>query len=152
MATGQLLRPPGILIADDEEAVCFSLGRELRRQGIAVHIAANGKAALELYAVHRARIDAVFLDVRMPLLDGVQVLAALRRIDPGVRCCLMTAYAQEAYRCRGDSLGGAAVLEKPFDLDDFVEILARLLPSKSTPPGIGFAGSGFACEKTRGSD
>lgn len=123
-------RSPGVLIADDEEAICFSLARELRRQGIVPFVAADGPTALKLFQEHEDVIDAVFLDVRMPRLDGPGTLAAMRRIDPALRCCLMTAFNETALQ---DEKGAPAVelLKKPFDLDAFLGVTAHLLGRRS---------------------
>ncbi len=77
-------RPPGVLIADDDEAICFSLSRALRRQGMTVYVAADGRAALDLFLARAGDIDVAFLDVRMPRMDGLETLAAMRRIAPNV--------------------------------------------------------------------
>jgi DNA-binding NtrC family response regulator len=129
-------RPPGVLIADDEEAICFSLARELRRHGVAVYVAADGPAALELYRAHGRRIDAIFLDVRMPRLDGPQTLAAMRQLAPEVRCCLMTAFGA-APTDSADGTPAPRMLYKPFDLDVFLSVVGQMLggrAAESEPP------------------
>lgn len=116
-------RPPGILIADDEEVICFSLSRELRRRGLTVFVVADGVEALAMFRAHVEAIDAVILDVRMPRLGGRETLRSLRRLNPGLRCCLMTAYDPAP----GDDADGTVeVLRKPFDLDAFVRVVAGL--------------------------
>jgi CheY-like chemotaxis protein len=117
-------RPPGVLIADDEEVICYSLSRELRRRGAAVFVAADGAEALELFRAHAGAIDAVVLDVRMPRLGGPETLRELRRLAPTLRCCLMTAYGLGA----DDAMPrDVELLRKPFDLDAFVRVVGRLL-------------------------
>src|SRR5262249_14660881 len=115
------LRSSGVLIADDEEAICFSLSRELRRQGLTVYVAANGETALELFRSHEGDIDAVFLDVRMPRLNGPQTLAAMRQLVPGVRCCFMTAFGVDRLCDAGEPV--VEVLKKPFDLGVFLQVV-----------------------------
>ena len=116
----------GILAVDDEEGVRGVLRFGLGQQGFAVWLAANGHEALELYWRHRARIDVVLLDVRMPGLDGPQTLAALQQLNPQVRCCFMSgdlgAYTEEGLR----HLGAATVLPKPFRLPEVVQVLREL--------------------------
>jgi len=122
--------PPAVLIADDEEAICFSLSRELRRHGIDTYVAADGPTALRLFRSRRGAIDVVFLDVRMPRLDGLATLAAMRQIDPAIRCCFMTAFSaaglQDEAGCRA-----VEVLKKPFDLNAFLEVATRLLAAST---------------------
>src|SRR5262245_47163997 len=87
---GSATRPPGILVVDDEVHVLAVLAVALRQAGFCVWTAADGTAALETYPQYRGAIDLVLLDVRMPGLDGPQTLAALRRQDPGLRCCFLS--------------------------------------------------------------
>ncbi len=95
----------GVLLADDEPAIRNVLALALRAQGFAVRAAAGGHEAVAAYREHRAAIDVVLLDVQMPDLDGPGALAELRRIDPAVRCCLMSgnpgAYTAEMLRAAG---------------------------------------------------
>src|ERR1041385_1655495 len=82
---------PGILVADDEPCIRNLLGVVLGRYGFRVWLAPHGEQAVELYCRHRSEIALVLLDVRMPVLDGPATFAALRRINPTVRCCFMSA-------------------------------------------------------------
>jgi CheY-like chemotaxis protein len=85
--------PLGILLAEDEETLRRTLGRRLRGEGFVVWLAADGREAVELFRAHRGEIQAALLDVHMPELNGVEALKALRRIDPDLPCCFMTAWA-----------------------------------------------------------
>ncbi len=120
-------QPPGILVVDDEWEVRTILSEGLRREGFAVWQAADGYEALDLYRYHGESIGAVLLDVRMPGPDGPQTLAALRAIDPQVRCCFVTGdpgryTVEDLHR-----LGAAAVLGKPFRLDAVAQVARELV-------------------------
>jgi CheY-like chemotaxis protein len=106
--------PPEVLVVDDEPLLLQMLGLALPCHGFAVHKAGGGRQALDLYRQHRESIRVVLLDVRMPGLDGPQTLAALREIDPGVRCVFMTGYAADSLADELLALGAEQVVEKPF--------------------------------------
>jgi CheY-like chemotaxis protein len=116
-------RACGILVVDDEAGVRGVLDAGLRQRGFTVWLADSGREALQLYRRHRGAIDVVLLDVRMPDLDGPQTLAALRELHPHVRCCFMSgdpcSHTAEGLR----DLGAAAVLPKPFRLDEVAQVL-----------------------------
>ena len=116
-----------ILIADDEEAICFCLTRAVARRGYVARVAADGRTAVDLVRRHAGRVGAAFLDVRTPRLDGLSALAAIRAIDPRLPCCVMTAFHGDRDVRR--SLAGVDidVLRKPFDLKDFEALLDRLM-------------------------
>jgi CheY-like chemotaxis protein len=84
----------------------------LGEEGFAVWLAGDGEEALELYRRHSQEIDLVLLEVRLPGLDGPQTLAALRQLNPGVRCCFLSGpfgdYTDEELL----ALGAVAVLHK----------------------------------------
>src|SRR6266436_1745072 len=84
------ISPVGILIVDDEPSVLGFLQRGLRLHGFTIWSANTGKEAVEIYRNHRESIAAVLMDVRMPDFDGPATLAAIRSIDPDVRCCFMS--------------------------------------------------------------
>jgi CheY-like chemotaxis protein len=128
---------PGVLVVDDEHLVRKMVQRGLERDGFDVWLARDGREAIDLYRRHTEEIAVVLLDVRMPGLDGLQTLEALRQLNPEVRACFMSgdtgAYGPEDLR----QPGAACVIAKPFRLDDLVTILrmmaqgvsAELLPS-----------------------
>jgi CheY-like chemotaxis protein len=137
----QLREKPGVLVADDEHIVRSILQLGLGRAGFEVWVAPNGRAAIDLYREHRENIAVVLLDVRMPGLDGPQTLDALRRLNPDVLACFMSGntgvYDPEELLERG----AASVIDKPFHLDQLVDILRLLAHDVSAdllPSGNGF--------------
>ena len=120
---GQFREKAGVLVVDDEHIVRSLVQLGLERAGFDVWLAANGRKALDLYREHRADIDVVLLDVRMPGLDGPQTLDALRELNPDIPACFMSgdtgAYEPSALLQRG----AKCVIAKPFHLDELANIL-----------------------------
>ncbi|HEV2945942.1 MAG TPA: response regulator [Gemmataceae bacterium] len=117
---------PSVLVVDDEPGVRSFLQKALILNGFQVWMAGDGKTAIEIYESHRDCFAVILMDVCMPGMDGPATLAALRSIDPGVRCCFMTGgggYSRE------DLLAGGAshVLGKPFSLAEVVRVLHQLV-------------------------
>jgi CheY-like chemotaxis protein len=71
-----------VLVVDDEHLVRLMVQLGLERISCEVWLASNGREAIQQYRKHRARIDVVLLDVRMPGLDGPQILDVLRELNP----------------------------------------------------------------------
>jgi CheY-like chemotaxis protein len=117
---------PGILAVDDEWYVRGLLDAGLRQHGFALWLAADGRAALDLYRRHGRAIDVVLLDVRMPDLDGPQTLAALREINPHIRCCFMSGDPGRYTERELCDLGAAAVIRKPFRLAEVARVLGTM--------------------------
>jgi CheY-like chemotaxis protein len=116
-----------ILVAEDEALAAMALEDELLLAGYEVELAPDGQAALD--AARRALPDLLLTDLRMPRLDGLGLIRALRALAPDVPVVVMTGYAgasgAEAFRRPGE--GPVALFAKPLDLDAVLAEIARLL-------------------------
>lgn len=122
------VRPPAVLVVEDEDVLRLVLSRELRKRGFVVWAAATGGEAVELYRRLVGRVDVVLADVNMPGMTGPEVLAAVGAIDPLARCCFMTADARPETRAALFACGGRDVLTKPFgSLTEVCAALRRLI-------------------------
>jgi len=121
-----------VLIVDDESLIRRMLAIALRREGIAFFQAADGLQAVEQYQSHAEEIGLALVDVMMPRMDGPATVAALRKINPSLPCCLMTGHAG-IYDIRElAALEVKAIFLKPFDLHDLLPIVRRLLANPTT--------------------
>jgi two-component system response regulator AtoC len=104
-----------VLVVDDEELIRWSLEQHLGRLGYAVRTAEHGKRALEVMADEMP--DLVLLDLRMPELDGMGTLRAMRERGWTVPVIVLTAFGAFETAVESTKLGAVAFLAKPFDLD-----------------------------------
>ena len=104
-----------ILVVDDEAPVREVLAEYFSTEGYAVESAGSGAEALS--AVRCGRVDLVLLDVRMPGLDGVQVLRKIRELANGVPVIMVTANEDVALAKETLKLGAFDYVAKPFDFD-----------------------------------
>lgn len=116
-----------ILVAEDEALAAMAIEDELLREGYDVEVAMDGQAALE---IARATMpDLLLTDLRMPRLDGVGLIRAMRGMAPDLPVVVMTGFAPlggaEALRQEGE--GPTIVLSKPLDMDALLAELQRLL-------------------------
>ena len=106
-----------ILVVDDEAKIVKLVRDYLERAGFAVHVAADGKAAL---AQARAdKPDLVVLDLGLPLMDGLDVTRELRRIS-NVPIIMLTARSDESDKLIGLELGADDYITKPFSPKELV--------------------------------
>lgn len=104
-----------ILVVDDEAPVREVLTEYFATEGYAVETATNGLEALT--AIRGGRADLVLLDVRMPGLDGVQVLRRIRELDESVPVIMVTANEDVGLAKETLKLGAFDYVAKPFDFD-----------------------------------
>jgi len=90
-----------VLLVDDEPLVLNLVTKALQKFGYTVLTARDGAAAVEVFRQHQAEINLVLLDLILPGMDGWQVLAAMRKLVPGIPVILSSGY-DEAYAMAGD--------------------------------------------------
>lgn len=121
-----------VLVIDDDPDELAALDLMLRTSDYKTMIASTGKAALQMANMYRP--DLLVLDLRMPVVDGFDVLSQLRKSLPALPVIVVTADEGEQTRERAVGLGASAYLVKPFDAEVLVEEIRRLLqePESST--------------------
>jgi len=122
-----------MLIVDDDPVFRETLARALQRRGFEVRSAADCESALAL-----AREDSpemAVVDLHMPERSGLELLRALKAIDPSTRVVVLTGYGSIATAIDAMRLGATYYLPKPADADDVLHAFARgEAPPLETPP------------------
>ena len=121
-------------VIDDDRSVRFVLAEALREAGFMVRDFDNARAALSVLA--HARPDAVFTDVRMPGMSGIELLEALNARIPDVPVVVMSAYTDVASTVGAFRGGAFEFLSKPFDLDQAVAIARRAVAGGEAPAAL----------------
>jgi two-component system NtrC family sensor kinase len=116
-----------ILVVDDESAVRTVTQSVLTENGYRTLTAADGAEAISIFASQIDRIDAVVTDVMMPLVDGVALCRALKKMNPAVRIVAATGSGEESRLQELRSLNIGRVLGKPFSIDTLLTALAEAL-------------------------
>ena len=125
-----------ILLCDDEESLCRSLGRVLRAAGHEV-VAADGPRGYARLCQGNERFDLILTDIRMPEVSGFEILAAARMHAPGTPVIAMSGSAEIPDAVRAMHAGARDFLIKPFEtrtLDDAVSALLR--PTATDEPEL----------------
>jgi two-component system response regulator PilR (NtrC family) len=115
----------GILIADDESTMRETLAELFRDQGFKVFTAADGLQAVQ--HLTDADIDIAVVDIRMPALDGLQVLAKARQVSPETRIIMITAFGTVEDAVDAIRHGASDYVTKPLVFDDMLIKVKRLL-------------------------
>jgi DNA-binding response OmpR family regulator len=115
-----------VLVAEDEDLVRELAIEVLDANGIDAIGARHGGEALSLFCAHSERIDAVLLDLSMPVLDGARVLGEMRKQKPSVRVMLTSGYERSDADVP-ETDDAIRFLQKPYRADKLVAQLKALL-------------------------
>jgi DNA-binding response OmpR family regulator len=116
-----------VLVVEDEAHLAEGLRFNLKAEGYAVQLAADGESALKCLLESQERFDAVVLDVMLPGIDGFRVAAALRKAKNYVPILMLTARGRPEDVLQGFGAGADDYLAKPFELPIFLARLQGLL-------------------------
>ncbi|WCM61567.1 response regulator [Paenibacillus polymyxa] len=105
-----------VLIVDDQNGIRILLMEVFGSEGYETFQAANGKIALEI--VEKEPPDLVLLDMKIPGMDGLEILKHLKTMNPDIKVIMMTAYGEMDMIKEATELGALMHFTKPFDIDE----------------------------------
>jgi ActR/RegA family two-component response regulator len=117
-----------VLIVDDEVRFARNVSRLLDTRRFDVSVAHNGLDALEI--VHKTRPDVVVLDIRMPEMDGIETLLAMKNLDPEIQVIILTGHADVETGIMAIREGAFDYLFKPCDMDLLREKILQAAAAK----------------------
>ncbi len=122
------VNPQKVLVVDDETAVRKAIAQAVRSLGYRCRTAANGSEALDL--IRRNGLDIIISDIRMPGIDGLELMAKARRFKPEVPFIIVTGYAKEYPYPKIVGAGADEFIEKPFTRAEIRHKLARVVKER----------------------
>ncbi|MFH0729159.1 MAG: response regulator [Pseudomonadota bacterium] len=109
-----------VLLVDDEALFVDVIEKRLKKRDISIATAASGQEALEKLS-ETDRFEVVILDVKMPVMDGIETLAKIKKRHPLVEVIMLTAHATIESAIDGMKLGAFDYLMKPCEIEELVE-------------------------------
>ena len=113
-----------IMIVDDNVSLCRTMSLILSRKGYEVTVASDGSEAIEK-AKKKGHFDVVFMDIKMPLMDGVETFKRIKRVIPEAAVVMMTAYAVEDLIQEALQEGAYGIIYKPVDIENAITIIEK---------------------------
>ncbi|MGD8313938.1 MAG: response regulator, partial [Syntrophobacterales bacterium] len=112
-----------VLVVDDEAVVRTGIARVLEGQGLSVRMAADGSSALEI--MEAETIDIVLIDIKMPGMDGIEVLKHIHTNYPETAVIMITGYPTIETAVESIKLGAIDYLTKPFRVDELEALVLK---------------------------
>ena len=117
------MKPLSILVIDDESVICDACRLVLAEKGHRVEHCLTGNAGL--LAIEGGTYDLILLDVKLPDVDGMEILKSVREKESGPLVIVMTGYSTMSNALQAMKLGAADYLAKPFTDDELVDAVEK---------------------------
>ena len=117
-----------ILIVDDDPSICDYMQTLLEKDGFAVKTMSDPTLVED--EIRQKTYHVIILDVMMPKLDGIEVLKRIRSIDSDIAVVMFTAHPNLDSAVASMKLDAVDYIKKPFNVDEFREVLARVMKKK----------------------
>lgn len=114
-----------ILVVDDEDALRTVLSAELHSEGYDVGTGADGLEALA--ELQKVKYDLVLLDIKMPNMNGFEVLKVIKEKYTGTKVIMLTGFADLKNAIESKKLGAEDFVSKPYDLVDLLTTIDRVM-------------------------
>ncbi len=121
-----------ILVVDDEENAREGLSKILSKEGYRVETAANGKEAID--TLKRQRYELVITDMRMPLMDGFEVLREIKKMDENIGVIMITAYGEVESYLEAMNMGAFEYINKPVRVNELKRVISKVLEARLKKP------------------
>jgi two-component system response regulator AtoC len=120
---------PSILIVDDDEVMQQTLSDVLKKKGYEIFSVGSGNGALSI--IKKNIVDLVLLDMRLPDVDGLEVLKKIKELDTEILVIIMTAYSDVQTAVSAMKSGAYHYINKPFELEELKLLIEKGLETKS---------------------
>ena len=114
-----------ILIVDDQPGIRQLLSEILKEEGYAIHNAINGMEGINKF--EEIKPDVILLDMKMPGMDGIEVLDEIKKLSSDAKVIVMTAYGELEPINHARRLGAYGYVSKPFDVVNLCQIIKTVV-------------------------
>ena len=114
-----------ILLVDDDDAFCKTMAKLFERSGYMIKVAGDGREALDLLS--KNTFDLILSDLRMPRLDGIELMEEIRRKKIGSAVVFLTGYGEVESYMDLMNMGAFEYLNKPVDVKEMFSVIRRAL-------------------------
>lgn len=117
--------PIRVMVIDDEKDFLYTIEYWLKSKGYSVFTASNGQEAIDV--IRKEPLDIIFLDLHMPVMDGVETLKNIRQLNKNIPVILITAYASDEKVTEAEKHGIAGLFYKYKDLSESANLIETIL-------------------------
>ncbi|MBI3814565.1 MAG: response regulator [Nitrospinae bacterium] len=119
---------PSLLVVEDDEVMCKTIAEVFEKKGLRVISAGNGEEAVNY--LKKEIIDLALIDFRLPGMNGLTLLKAIKEIDDGIMVIVMTAYPEVKMAISAMKSGAYDYINKPFELEELKLLIDKALDNR----------------------
>lgn len=119
-----------ILVVEDERLMLRLLEKFLSKHGYHVLLASDGQQAIDIYRCYKRQIDAVLLDMRLPISTGEEVFHRMKEENAAVKVVIASGYLEGDIKTRMSFAGVKRFVSKPYVLDELVEVFRKVIENE----------------------
>jgi DNA-binding NtrC family response regulator len=117
-----------VLLVDDEVEFASALSERLQMRNYDVRTASNGLEAMALF--HESPPDVVLLDLRIPGMDGLEILSNIKKFDPSIEVLMLTGHGDRESVQKGMQTGALEYIMKPIDIDELTSKINKAMKKR----------------------
>jgi DNA-binding NtrC family response regulator len=117
-----------VLLVDDEVEFASALAERLQMRNYEVRTASNGLEAMALF--HEMPPDVVLLDLKIPGMDGLEILSNIKKFDPSIEVLMLTGHGDVSSVQKGMQSGALEYMMKPIDIDELTSKIDKARKKK----------------------
>jgi len=124
------LKTLNILYVEDDKAIQEKFGKILRKVFLSVIVASDGQEGLNTFKENKDIIDFIISDIKMPIMDGLEMFQEITKLDKDIPCIITTAHGEYDYFMQANKIGVYRYIQKPLDINELFEAVNDYLDGR----------------------
>ena len=124
------LKALNVLYVEDDSEIQENFSKILRKVFSSVTVASNGQEGVEIFKENSENIDFIITDIKMPIMDGLEMFQEIKKLGKDVPCIVTTAHGEYDYFMQANEIGVYRYIQKPLDINELFEAVNDYLDGR----------------------
>jgi len=124
------LKTLNILYVEDDKEIQENFGKILKKVFLSVIVASNGQEGLDVFKENKDNIDFIISDIKMPIMDGLEMFQEIKKLGEDIPCIITTAHGEYDYFMQANEIGIYRYIQKPLNINELFEAVNDYLDGR----------------------
>ena len=124
------LKALNVLYVEDDSEIQENFSKILRKVFSSVTVASNGQEGVEIFKEKSENIDFIITDIKMPIMDGLEMFQEIKKLGTDIPCIVTTAHGEYDYFMQANEIGVYRYIQKPLDINELFEAVNDYLDGR----------------------